>query len=67
MEQWVCQSKFVKGDKIGVSVVRALVSQAEAVMEDIKGVVVRLSPVPRRNMPGSGACSGPRAANSTLS
>ncbi len=34
MEQWVCRSKFVTGDKTGISVVRELVSQADAVMED---------------------------------
>ncbi len=34
VEQWVCQSKFVEGDKTGISVLRELVSQADAVMED---------------------------------
>ncbi len=42
VEQWVCQSKFVTGDKTGISVVRELVSQADAVMEDKAPDLVRM-------------------------
>ncbi|MCP4694231.1 MAG: hypothetical protein GY859_39725, partial [Desulfobacterales bacterium] len=42
VEQWVCQSKFVKGNKTGISVLRELVSQADAVMEDKDPDLVRM-------------------------
>ncbi len=42
MEQWVRQSKFVKGDRTGISEVRDLVSQADAVMEDKAPDLVRM-------------------------
>ncbi|MCP4401317.1 MAG: hypothetical protein GY801_28965 [bacterium] len=34
-EVWVCQSKWVTGDNIGVSVLEKLMSQAEVVKEDM--------------------------------
>ncbi len=41
-EQWVCQSKWVEGDKIGVSVLKGLVSQADTVQKDIDPQVLRM-------------------------
>ncbi len=42
IEQWVCQSKFVRGSKIGISVLRNLESQADAVMKDKEPNLVRM-------------------------
>ncbi len=42
VEQWVCQSKFHKGNKTGISALRELVSQADAVMEDKEPDLVRM-------------------------
>jgi len=42
IEQWVCQSKFVKNKKIGVSVLREMVAQAEAVKEEKRPDIVRM-------------------------
>ncbi len=41
-EQWVCQSKWVKGDRIGISVLKQLMSQADTVKQDIDPEIVRM-------------------------
>ncbi len=41
-EQWVCQSKWVTGDKIGIDVLRELVSQADMVGQDKDPLVIRM-------------------------
>ena len=41
-EQWVCQSKWVTGDKIGIGVLRKLVAQAEMVRERKKASTIRM-------------------------
>lgn len=41
-EVWVCQSKWVTEEKIGLSVLQELLSQAEAVKEDKDPLVIRM-------------------------
>ncbi|MCP4104402.1 MAG: hypothetical protein GY749_02525, partial [Desulfobacteraceae bacterium] len=41
-EQWVCQSKWVKGEKIGISVLKVLMSQADTIKEALDPQIVRM-------------------------
>jgi hypothetical protein len=41
-EQWVCQSKWITGNRIGISVLKTLKAQADAVMEDMNPETVRM-------------------------
>jgi hypothetical protein len=41
-EKWVCQSKWVTGDRIGIGVLRELTAQADAVREDMNPKVIRM-------------------------
>lgn len=41
-EQWVCESKWVKGKKAGKAEIESLISKAELVREDVKPLVVRM-------------------------
>ncbi len=41
-EQWVCQSKWVTGNKIGISVLRTLATQADRVREKTDTSVIRM-------------------------
>ncbi len=40
-EQWVCQSKWIEGKKIGVGVLKALQAQADQVKEDMERPIIR--------------------------
>ncbi len=41
-EKWVCQSKWVTGDKMGVGVLKELMAQADIVREDMRPRVIRM-------------------------
>ncbi len=41
-EKWVCQSKWVTGDKIGRGILEELAAQAEVVRRDMKPEVIRM-------------------------
>jgi len=41
-ENWVCQSKWVTGDRIGIGVLRELMAQAETVRQDMRPRVIRM-------------------------
>ncbi len=40
-EQWVCQSKWLKGSKVGIAVLRVLQEQADWVKEDTQRPIIR--------------------------
>ena len=41
-EVWVCQSKWLTNDKVGIPVLKELVSQGEMVREEMESLVIRL-------------------------
>ncbi|MCP4111519.1 MAG: hypothetical protein GY749_39330 [Desulfobacteraceae bacterium] len=41
-EKWVCQSKWVQGRKMGVEILKTLISQADTVREDMDPDVIRM-------------------------